>query len=727
LVEEPLSVVVTGIGMVSPLGLDAPSSLEGLFAGRSGIGQRTLFELAGARSTLAAEVRGLVAEADESRTDAMALRAAREALADAGLEPGASGLGLIVGGTTAGMFETEELLVGLAGQAGSASLGDETMARLRTHPLSATVDRLVERLGPFELTATVCCACSSGAVAAVLAAAWIEAGRVDRVLVGGSDALCRLTYAGFGALAVLSPEPCRPFDRRRSGLTLGEAAAFLVLERRESAATRGRKPRATLLGRAMAGEAHHITNPQPEGRTAARILADAVRSAGLGPRDVAYVNAHGTATPLNDGAEASAIRAAFGDAPVVVSSSKGQIGHTLGAAGAIEAVISVAAIERGLLPPTVGLEEPDRGVTIDLVRETRRVAPGFVALTCSFGFGGTGAALVLGPAGARSPPRARPAELVITGLGIVARGRLLGSREAPSLFDDLVDEIAVDPSAELDAGRARRFDRAARLVATAVGAALVDADCSATSPLDRTRTAAIAGNAFGNVDGSMRFMRRVLEKGAALASPADFPNLVPSSPVSHAAIYHGLEGPALCTPDLSTSAESAFASALALVGSGDVEAAVAGSVEEKSELVERVLAPVLGVRSLAATDEGGACLVVETAAGAAARGARVVACVLEHRSSSSERAVDGLRGPADGGVVVAERHVDLDAALAGTPWAMRPRRVVGRSAGEHVALGGVALALGAALAHTGEYERVLVVGVAPGRSHAFVLGRPRAC
>ena len=133
--------------MVSPLGLDAPSTLDALFAGRSGIGARTLFELPGARSTLAAEVRGLVAEADESRTDAMALRAAREALTDAGLAPGASGLGLIVGGTTAGMFETEELLVGLAAGEGEASLGDAMTARLRTHPLSATVDRLVERLG----------------------------------------------------------------------------------------------------------------------------------------------------------------------------------------------------------------------------------------------------------------------------------------------------------------------------------------------------------------------------------------------------------------------------------------------------------------------------------------------------------------------------------------------------------------------------------------------------
>ncbi len=712
--------------MVSPLGLDAPSTLDALFAGRSGIGARTLFELPGARSTLAAEVRGLVAEADESRTDAMALRAAREALTDAGLAPGASGLGLIVGGTTAGMFETEELLVGLAAGEGEASLGDAMTARLRTHPLSATVDRLVERLGPFELTTTVCCACSSGAVAAVLAAAWIEAGRVERVLVGGSDALCRLTYAGFGALAVLSPEPCRPFDRRRSGLTLGEAAAFLVLERRESAAARGRAPRATLLGRALAGEAHHITNPEPEGRTAARILGEAVRSAGLAPRDVAYLNAHGTATPLNDAAEASAIRAAFGDAKLAVSSSKGQIGHTLGAAGAIEATISVAAIERGLLPPTVGLEEPEPQGALDLVLETRSVTPGFVAVSCSFGFGGTGAALVLGPGGAEAPPRVAAAQLVITGLGVVARGRVLGSAEALSLFEDHVDELREDPSAALDAARARRFDRAARLVATAMGAALVDADVEATTPLDRARTAAIAGNAFGNVDGSMRFMRRVLEKGAALASPADFPNLVPSSPVSHAAIYHRLQGPALCTPDLSTSAECAFASALALVRSGDVEAAVAGSVEEKSELAGRVLAPVLGVRSLAATDEGGACLVVETAQRAEQRGARRLACVLEQRSSSSQSAVAGLASPADESVVVAERHVDLDAALAGTPWASRPRRVVGRAAGEHVALGGVALALGAALASTGEYARVLVVGSAPGRSHASVLGPPGA-
>ncbi len=717
------AVWITGLGMVSPLGGDVETSVRRLWAGDRGIRELELFKLPGARSTYAAEAVGLVDQGAIARTDAMAIQAAREALKSAGLGDSSSPIvDLVVGGTTAGMFETEELLT----QLGDTDLTDSMEVRLRTHPLSSTADRLHETLGPFGITRTVCCACTSGAAALALAASWIRSGRSERVLAGGADALCRLTYSGFGSLAVLDPSPCRPFDKTRAGLTLGEGAGFLLLERADLAKARGARPIAELAGYALGGEAHHITNPEPSGRTGQRIMSRALAVAGIGPADVGYVNAHGTATPLNDSSEAAAIRGCFGDVRVPVSSSKGQIGHTLGAAGAIEAVIAVKTVELSTLPPTVGLAEPDAGCDVDHVLEPRKVATPPTVLSTSFGFGGTGGAVVVRPANGATRDTLPDVRAVITGIAVVARGRVLeGAAEVAGLLAP-VREGAVtapahgDPTAWLDQARARRMDRAGRLSAAVIGAALRDAD-RATAPLARESVGSISGTAFGNVDGSMRFMKRVIEKGAALASPADFPNLVPSSPVSHAAIYWGLGGPALATPDLSATAESATATGLELVTGGVCEAAVVGSVEEVSQLAEKVLAPLLDVRTLSAHSEGASALVIESAAGAALRGRAPLARV---RFWASVRGLDAAAGappPGPGAKVVAEPAAHTSRLLDGSPWAAVERLTTASIAGDHVGLGGVALAAAAGLVAKGGATSVLVLGEAPDRSYAFLL------
>ncbi|NUP07624.1 MAG: 3-oxoacyl-ACP synthase [Polyangiaceae bacterium] len=719
-------IVVTGLGMVSPLGGDLSSSMKALFAGERGIGPLSLFSLNGARSSLAAEAKGLEQGDIAARTDALAVQAAREALAHAGLRTNEHAVHVVVGGSTAGMFETEELLT----QLGSIDLTEALEVRLRTHPLSSTVDTVVDRLGPFASARTVCCACTGGAAAIALGLSWIRTGRAERVLAGGADALCRLTYSGFGCLGVLDRDACRPFDKTRAGLNLGEGAGFLVLEREDAARAR----KATILGEiagvALGGEAHHITNPEPTGKTAARVMRRALAYAGLDPKEVAYVNAHGTATPHNDAAESAAIRACFGDARPKVSSSKGQIGHTLGAAGAIEAVICVESIRTRRVPPTIGTSEADPAFDVDHVFSTEEVAAPYYALSNSFGFGGTGGSVVVGPSiSSRDEAHvAAPRSLVVTGVAAVARGRLY---EGATALAGLVTNVArdaqqlsapssEDPTAWLDAGKTRRMDRAGKLSAAIVGAALRDADRDA-SPCDRTDVAAISGTAFGNVDGSMRFMKRVLDKGANLASPADFPNLVPSSPVSHAAIYWGLGGPALATPDLSATAEAAAATGMELVASGVSSAAVVGSVEEVSQLAERVLAPLLGVRTLAAHSEGASGIVIETESDARARNKAPLCRV---RTWSSRRGVASLAelpAPSDGARVVSEAAVDAARLLEGTGWSSVERWTTSAEAGDHVGLGGIALAAGASLVATGAAKSVLVLGEAPDRAYAFLL------
>ncbi|MBL8743943.1 MAG: beta-ketoacyl-[acyl-carrier-protein] synthase family protein, partial [Myxococcales bacterium] len=618
--------------MISPLGGDVPSTMRALWAGERGVRELSLFNRKGARSTLACEVVGLRENDIPARTDAMAVQAAREALRSAELDPSAVPVHLVVGGTTAGMFETEELLT----QLGNIDLTSDLEVRLRTHPLSSTADQLCERVGPFASARTICCACTSGVAALALAVSWIHTGRAERVLAGGADALCRLPYSGFGCLAVLDPAACRPFDKTRAGLNLGEGAGFLVLESESAAKARGKKPLATIAGVALAGEAHHITNPEPGGKTGARVMGRALAYAGLSPRDVDYVNAHGTATPHNDAAESAAIRLCFGDERVKVSSSKGQIGHTLGAAGAIEAIIAVETAATGRIPPTIGLSEPDPACDVDHVPATLERPLPLTVMSNSFGFGGTAGSIVIvtpgvGGASSASAP-AHTNELAVTGIGVVAKGRLLRGASAIAALlvegdRETADVTGPEAAATLDVAKARRMDQAGKLSAAVIGAALEDGDDDASAPLDRANVAAISATAFGNVDGSMRFMRRVLEKGANLASPADFPSLVPSSPVSHAAIYWGLGGPALATPDLSATAESAIATGLELVASGVSTAAVAGSVEEVSQLAQRVLAPLLGVRGLSAHSEGASGVLVEPLASARARKKRPLARV----------------------------------------------------------------------------------------------------
>lgn len=565
-------VAVTGVGVVSALGNTAPETFARLCAGERGFGPVTLFDVTAQRCQLAAEVRldprarpGAGKET-WSRTDQMAVAAAREALAHAGLDRPERELPLAIGGTTAGMLEAEGVL------AERTQLAPELAAeRLLSYPLSTPLERVRAALALEGHHATVCSACSSGANAIGLGASWIENGRAPRALVGGADALCRLTFAGFDALGVMSPGPCRPFDAARSGLTLGEGAAFLLLESAAAAAQRGARVLAWLDGWSVGAEAHHITHPEASGATGARLITGALARARVAPHELTWVNAHGTATLQNDAAEARALALALGPAlgQVFVSSCKGQIGHTLGAAGAIEAAITVLAVEQGQIPPTAGLEAPERELGLRHVIGRAQATPVRTALSTSFGFGGVGTVLVFSERDRPLPPTERSVEQPrVRGVAALAT--------APT--EPLVDR--------LDVARSRRFDRASALVTLCASAALGAAAGS------RAGIGLVAGSAFGNVERTVEFLRRFLARGPRFASPADFPHLVPSAPAGNASIYLGLTGPVLATADLSTSAESALCIALSLIEDGQAEQMLAGSAEPHDAITERLFAPL---------------------------------------------------------------------------------------------------------------------------------------
>ena len=263
-------------------------------------------------------------------------------------------------------------------------------------PYHAPAVRLARTLGCRGPVATPQLACASGTHAIALAADWVRRGRADVVLAGGTDLLCRFVVAGFNCLRATA-ETARPFDVRRRGLVLGEGAAVVVVESADAAARRGAAVRARVLGVGGAGDAVHMTAPDREGRGAARAIAAALDDAEIRPGQVGFVSAHGTGTPYNDAMEAAALGLLFAPRAVPVNSIKGAIGHTLGAAGAFEAVMCTRVLATGTVPPTAGLEELDPACAgLDVVHGAARSRDVAVALSTSSGFAGTNAAVVFG-------------------------------------------------------------------------------------------------------------------------------------------------------------------------------------------------------------------------------------------------------------------------------------------------------------------------------------------
>ncbi len=380
-------VAITGMGIVSGLGCGVGPHLEALRSGRSGLKPLTLFSLSGMEPAPAGQVdEALLAGSSRSRSVALALLAARQAVGAVSLEePGV----LTVGTTTGGIQESEQHYLKYRGQEGA-----QERELLRHHPAGTIADVLSAELRLSAERQTFSTACSSSANAIGHGASRVMRG-APWALVGGVDSLSRLTWCGFHSLKLLSSTPCRPFDRNRLGLSLGEGAAFLLLESEERARSRGAPILGYVAGWGCTADAYHITAPHPEGLGAIAAMKAALADAGLGPSDVDYVNAHGTATPANDKAEALALQSLFPGEGPLVSSTKGATGHTLGAAGAMEAVFCVLAMEAGHAPSTVGLSEPDPQLRVRHVPPGGVSAPLRVALSNSFGFGGNNAALVL--------------------------------------------------------------------------------------------------------------------------------------------------------------------------------------------------------------------------------------------------------------------------------------------------------------------------------------------
>ncbi|MAD19536.1 MAG: beta-ketoacyl-[acyl-carrier-protein] synthase II [Planctomycetaceae bacterium] len=404
-------VVVTGLGAVTDLGTDAPSTWEGMVAGRSGVGPITAFEQDDEWTTKFA---GEVSDFDSSkvvdvreakrmdRASLLGLVAAEEAANDCGIDFESGDpdrRGVAIGSGIGGIITIEVGLLKLE-RTSPKKISPFTVPKLMVNACAGNVSIRHNLRGANIATAT---ACATGGHSIGAAFQLIQRGDADVMFAGGTEAaVSRLCIGSFGTMKALStrnddPERAsRPFDRDRDGFVLAEGAAVLILEDLETAKARGAKIYGEILGYATSGDAHHIAAPEESGIGATKAMTWALKDAGIDASEVGYINAHGTSTPLGDAAEVYAVKSVFGEhaKKLAMSSTKSMTGHALGAAGGIESVAVIRALQEGILPPTINLENPDDGFDLDFVANEAREMPIQYAINNSFGFGGHNVSLV---------------------------------------------------------------------------------------------------------------------------------------------------------------------------------------------------------------------------------------------------------------------------------------------------------------------------------------------
>lgn len=394
-------VVITGLGVFCGVGKNIQEFSAALKSDKTGIGEFDLFDVSAFPSRIASQVRNYdpLDHFDKrtagklSRSDQFGVIAAGEALRDSGVLGCYSpyDMGVSMGGGAAGMFQGERWLKALL----EGRKEHPSLLRGILPDQTATDISRIYGLGGYQGTVTT--ACSSSATAIGWGADLVAGGSQKMVVAGGADTLSVLTFSGFNSLRVVDPQPCAPFSLGRQGISLGEGAAFVVLESEEDALARGAHIHGAILGYSLAGEAHHMTAPDPSGMVAARVMQEALKSATVDPLQVGWVNAHGTGTPLNDVVESNAMRLVFGERTdqVPLVSTKAMTGHCLGAAGSIEAVATIVALNGNFIPQTLNYRGRDPECDLEYCHAGPRTTDSRIALSNSFAFGGNVTSLVL--------------------------------------------------------------------------------------------------------------------------------------------------------------------------------------------------------------------------------------------------------------------------------------------------------------------------------------------
>lgn len=578
-------VTIAGMGVVSALGTGAERTLAALRGGECGLSGLTLFAAPADQVLPVGAVRGFDMQ-DQAlpRTHRLARIAAAEALAGSDAAPDA----IVLGTTTGGILTTESLLQNHC----------TDPRAYRHHGLATVAEDLARQWGCTGPVLTVSTACSSGAVALKLALEMLRCGMARRVLAGGVDSLCRLTYFGFKSLQLIDPAGARPLDRERRGMSVAEGAALLLLS--ADAAADG----VCLLGAGLSCDAHHATAPHPEGEGALAAMTAALADAGLTPAQIDYINLHGTGTPDNDLAEGRAVHRLFGRQAPPLSSIKGAMGHPLAAAGAIEAVVAALCIRNGLLPANVGYGSPDPELGISPVTAPRS-APLKTVMSNSFGFGGNNATVIVGRAAgaaAVAAPSVVTAPLSVQGAACITGAghgpasleALLAGKACAGCLDEQTLSEALPPRV------IRRFKRLPRMALS-----LAMNACRDLAP-ERMPMAVSIGTAWGALSETHAFLQRLAETRGQYPSPTDFVGSVHNAPAGQIAMQLGIKGANVTTSGGDYSFEQALLAADLLTRRSGEAVLVAGLDEHHPQLTP-LLAPASRPDQPAA-DGGGALL-----------------------------------------------------------------------------------------------------------------------
>ena len=660
-IDAKQRVVVTGLGIISPVGLNSTAFWNSISAGISGIRPVQGLNTNGFGSRLGGEVLDYDFEAIQpllpdyaDRSAYFAVGAGLQALEDCGLkltDLDTNRFGVVLGTCMGGMRKGEEWhrqwrMLG----------GDRTdHSQLLGYQFYSSTDALSAAFKLHGPKTTISTACAAGANAIGLAFDFIRNGQAEYMLAGGTDTLANIAYAGFTSLQSLSAEPCRPYSENRDGLSLGEGAGVLVLERLDLALARGATIYAEILGYGLSIDGYHPTAPHPQGIGAAHAIRATLKDSGLVPEQVQYVNGHGTGTPKNDIAETNAIKAALGETAykIPISSTKSMIGHTLGAAGAMEGIATILAIYHQFVPPTANYEANDPEMGLDYVPNQGRPAKLDVAISNSFAFGGNNAVVAYGrytgePRYKEATPNNR---VVITGIGMISTAGLGvepfwkavlegNSCIRPITAYDTTDykckmggEIpAFDAKQFIAARDMRRMDTSSKYAIITSKMAFADAAFPITDE-NRHRVGVVAATGSGPAEAAVQFFDPLLEGGPAAANPAIFPNTVFNAAAGQIAIHLQLQG---CTSTITadrTSSAHAIGYSYDLLKRGLNDAIVCVSMDEFHEaglagytglnLVSETPRPFDKDRDGFAPSGGAVALVLETLESAQARGANI--------------------------------------------------------------------------------------------------------
>jgi 3-oxoacyl-[acyl-carrier-protein] synthase II len=684
---EQTGVVVTGVGAVTAMGVGAMRLWDGARSGRVAIGPVKNMSMRGYRTALGGEVtEPSIPEYDYGAGPAgrepaldFALVAAEEAMASCGLHAAVAPerWGVVLGSCNGGLVSGERVLRG----ARSGRAPDwRTAVLVSPQAIAEALSAAFDLRGPVLSVNT---ACASGAHAIAHAVELIRTGQADALLVGGSDSFAGTTFAGFNSLESLAAGPAAPYAKDRDGLSLGEGAGMLVLARAEVAEAAGVGSIADVLGYGLSADGYHPTAPHPGGEGAARAITAALFAAGVEPDAVGYVNGHGTGTAKNDPAEVAAVRTAFGAASeeIVLSSTKSMVGHLLGAAGAVEGIVTALALRDQMAPPTAGFTGPDPRCAIDVVPNVARPFRADVAVSNNFAFAGANACVVFGHPGRRVVPP-RPADrVVVTGLaalspaGATVAALVDAHRSGAAAVRGRPATVDVDLDRYVPARRRRRMDRLGVLAVAACQTALADAGLAEVAR-PAHRIGVVLGTGLGPLESLERFTGPLLDGGPAAANPAVFPNTVYNAAAGQVAMLVGVTGVTSTVTSLHAAGAAAIGVAADLLRAGTAEVVLCPAVDVPTALVADAYdrSPLLGGpgadgHTLA---EGGYALVLERHPAAVARGARILAEVTGHATASDARGI-GRWDPRGRGVERAIRTAlaaaGVDAAELSAVWA----------------------------------------------------------